>query len=282
MVVRLYTHTNIHRTPRFSRTASFLGILVFATVSGDASRVSAASVDAATSAPSKAMPAVQSLGPGVPPRFAELAKKLERQFPEYAIDGITESGVDGIVEVLVGGRRILYSDLTGKHVFNGHLFDAEAHEDLTARRLAEITRIDYKQLPLADAFDVVRGNGKREVYIFSDPDCPFCKKLEDQLPMVNDVTVHVFLYPLTRIHPHAYEHALGIWCSKDRQKAWSEKMLQGIDPANANCDNPIARNLALGEKLHFDGTPTMIFAGGRVHAGAVSAEEFEHLLSRAN
>jgi len=282
MAARLYTHVNDLRAPRFSQLTRILGIFIFAMVNADASLVSAADVDAATAAPSKATQAVQSVGPGVSPRYAALAKTLEKEFPEYAIDSITESGVDGIVEVLVGGRRILYSDLTGKHVFNGHLFDAEAHADLTARRLAEIARVDYKQLPLADAFDVVHGNGKREVYIFSDPDCPFCKKLEDQLPKVNDVTIHVFLYPLTSLHPRAFEHALGIWCAKDRQKAWSEKMLEGKDPPDAKCDNPIARNLALGEKLHFDGTPTIVFADGRVHAGAVSAEEFERLLSSAD
>lgn len=282
MVARLHMHINILRAPHFSRLVGFLKNVAFAMVCGNASLVSAASVGATMAAPSTAAPTIQSVGQRISPQYAELEAKLAKEFPEYAIDSIQASEIDGIVEVLVGGRRILYSDLTGKHVFNGHLFDAEAHEDITARRLAEITRTDLKQLPLADAFDVVHGNGKREVYIFSDPDCPFCRKLEEQLPKINDVTIHVLLYPLTMIHPHAYQHALGVWCAKDRQKAWSEKMLEGIEPASADCDNPIARNLALGEKLHFDGTPTMVFADGRLHSGAVSAEEFERLLSGSN
>lgn len=220
--------------------------------------------------------------PAIPPQYAELAKKLGKQFPEYPVDSIRESGVDGIVEVLLGGRRFIYSDLAGKHIFNGHLFTLDPQEDMTAQRLAEIERIDVKQFPLADAFDVVHGNGKREVYVFSDPDCPFCKKLEEQLPQVKDVTIHIFLFPLTSVHPHAYEHALGVWCSKDRQKTWSDKMLKGVDPAGAKCDNPIDRNLALGQKLHVDGTPTLVFADGRMHAGTVTAEELEHLLASAD
>jgi thiol:disulfide interchange protein DsbC len=217
--------------------------------------------------------------PAIPPQYAELSKTLAKQLPEYTVDSIRESGVDGIVEVLLGGQRFIYSDLAGKHIFNGHLFTLDTHEDMTALRLAEIERLDVKQFPLIDAFDVVHGNGKREVYLFSDPDCPFCKKLEEQLPQVKNVTIHVFLFPLTAIHPHAYEHALGVWCSKDRQKTWSDKMLKGVDPAVAKCDNPIDRNLALGQKLRFDGTPTIVFADGRVHAGTVTAEEFEDLLS---
>jgi thiol:disulfide interchange protein DsbC len=262
------------RTTRFSSFTGFMTTLVIAVAGGNALPAVAADVNGAVIAP--------PIAPTIPPQYAELAKKLQKQFPESTLDSIKKSDVDGIVEVLFGGRRFLYSDLSGKHVFNGHLYDLDTGEDVTARRLAEVTRVDSKQLPLADAFDVIRGNGKRVVYVFSDPDCPFCKRFEEQLPKVNDVTIHIFLYPLVSVHPHAYEHALGVWCSKDRQKAWSEKMLKGIDPASAKCVNPIERNLALGTKLHIDGTPTMIFADGRMHAGSVSAEEFERLLSGAD
>lgn len=214
----------------------------------------------------------------IAPQYAELARKLSKALPEYTIEHISPSGVDGILEVLMEGNRIIYTDTSGKHLFNGHLFDVDAHEDLTERRIEALTRIDVKQLPLADAFDVVHGDGKRQLYLFEDPDCPYCKKFEEQLPKINDVTLHVFLFPLTTIHPHAYEHALGVWCSKDRQKAWADKMLRGIDPPAAKCANPIDRNLALGEKLHVEGTPTIVFADGRVRAGMMSAEELEHLL----
>jgi thiol:disulfide interchange protein DsbC len=215
----------------------------------------------------------------IAPQYAELAKKLAKLLGEVHVRSIRPSGVDGIVEVLLSGNQIVYSDLSGRHIFNGHLLDADTREDLTERRLTEVTRIDPKQLPLADAFDVIRGSGKRVVYLFEDPDCPYCKKLEEQLPKVNDVTLHVFLYPLTSIHPHAHEHAVSVWCAKDRQKVWLDKMLKGIDPAPAKCDNPIDRNVALGDKLHIDGTPTLIFADGHVHAGTVSAEELERLLA---
>ena len=218
--------------------------------------------------------------PGIPPEYSALAARLHKQFPEYPIESIRPSAVEGVVEVLFGGNQIIYSDVAGQHIFNGHLFDLESHRDLTDERLEEVTRIDVKRLPLVDAFDVVHGNGKRQVYVFEDPDCPFCRKFEEQLPKVDNLTLHVFLYPLTSIHPHAYQDALGVWCSKDRQKAWQDKMLRGIDPPAAKCDNPLDRNLALGEKLHIDGTPTLIFANGRPHAGTLSASELEQLLAQ--
>ncbi len=233
---------------------------------------------AAAAAPSPS-PADQHIAATIAPQYAELARKLAKGLPEYRIVHITPSGVDGILEVLMEDNRIVYSDTSGKHLFNGHLFDLDTHEDLTERRIEALTRIDLKQLPLADAFDVVHGNGKRQLYLFEDPDCPYCKKFEEQLQKVNDVTLHIYLFPLVSLHPHANEHALGIWCASDRQKAWADKMLKGIDPpAVAKCANPIDRNLALGDKIHIEGTPTILFADGRVRAGMMSAEELERML----
>jgi thiol:disulfide interchange protein DsbC len=241
----------------------------------------AAPPSAATPAPPPpaAAPADKHIAATIAPQYAELARKLTKALPEYPIVSISPSGVDGILEVLMEDNRMVYIDASGKHLFNGHLFDIDAHEDLTERRIEALTRIDVKQLPLADAFDIVHGDGKRQLYLFEDPDCPYCKKFEEQLAKVNNVTLHIFLFPLTTIHPHAYEHALGVWCAKDRQKTWRDKMMKDIDPpAVAKCANPIDRNLALGEKIQIDGTPTIVFADGRVRAGMMSAEDLEHML----
>jgi thiol:disulfide interchange protein DsbC len=252
----------------------------FAQATSDAPATAAGTAAAPPSAaPPAGAPADQHIAPTIAPQYAELARKLAKSLPEYPIVRISPSGVEGILEVLMDDNRIVYIDTAGKHLFNGHLFDLDVHEDVTERRIEALTRIDAKQLPLADAFDIVHGNGKRQLYLFEDPDCPYCKKFEEQLPKINDVTLHIFLFPLTSIHPHAYEHALGVWCAKDRQKAWTDKMIKGIDPpATPKCANPIDRNLALGEKIHIDGTPTIVFADGRVHAGMTSAEDLERML----
>jgi thiol:disulfide interchange protein DsbC len=264
---------------------SFRGLVLIAACGAfEAAAADGAGAAAQPPAPPLAsQPGAQAVSPPaaapISPQYAELAKKLHKALPEFSIDGIQPSGVEGIVEVLAGGHRIFYSDLAGQHIFNGHLFALDTHEDLTESRLAALTRVDVKMLPLTDAFDVVHGSGKRAIYIFEDPDCPYCKQFEEQLPKVDDVTLHIFLYPLTSVHPHAYQHALGIWCAKDRQRAWLDKMLKGVDPPVAKCANPIDRNIALGDKLHIDGTPTLVFADGRTHAGTVTSQELEQLLA---
>jgi thiol:disulfide interchange protein DsbC len=239
----------------------------------------------AAAAPSPAAPSAPAAEPAapaakdIPPQYSDLAKRLTKLLRDTEVQSIRPSGVEGIVEVLLAGNRIVYCDLAGKHLFNGHLFELDTQNDLTEGRLAEVNRVDTKVLPLADAFDVKRGNGKREIYLFEDPDCPYCKKFEEQLPDLTDITMHIFLYPLTSIHPHAFVHARGIWCAKDRQKAWSDKMLKGIDPPAAECANPLERNIALGDKLHIQGTPTIIFADGRIHEGMIPATEVERLIA---
>jgi thiol:disulfide interchange protein DsbC len=270
-----------------SARLAFLACLATASFTRAASETPPTPAGSAAATPSAATPAAvqppaaeQHIAATIAPQYAELARKLAKGLPEYPIVRISPSGVDGILEVLMEDNRIVYTDASGKHLFNGHLFDLDAHEDLTERRIEALTRIDVKQLPLADAFDIVHGDGKRQLYLFEDPDCPYCKKFEEQLPKINNVTLHIFLFPLTSIHPHAYEHALGVWCAKDRQKAWTDKMIKGIDPpAVAKCANPIDRNLALGEKIHIDGTPTIVFADGRVRAGMMSAEDLERMLA---
>jgi thiol:disulfide interchange protein DsbC len=283
---------NPGRVERAVRSAGLLlSTIVAMAITGacnaDSPQAPAAASGAPPAAPSAATPgapaadstAAAAKASDIPPQYSDLAKKLTKLLRDTQIQSIRPSGVEGVVEVLLAGNRIVYCDLAGKHLFNGHLFELDSQKDLTEERLADVTRIDVKVLPLADAFDVKHGNGKRELYLFEDPDCPYCKKFEEQLPDVPDVTLHIFLYPLTSIHPHAFVHARGIWCAKDRQKAWSNKMLKDIDPPPTECANPLDRNIALGDKLHIQGTPTMIFADGRVHEGVIQASELERLLA---
>lgn len=214
----------------------------------------------------------------ISPEYAALVAILKADAPDFKIDQIRPSPVAGILEV-ISGRRILYVDATGHYVFSGHIFDLKTKADLTAAQLTELARIDPKELPLEDSFAEVRGNGKRQMYVFSDPDCPFCKKLETELPGLDNVTLHIFLYPLVSIHPHAYAHAVAVWCSSDRAQAWHDKMLKEIVPALGVCANPIDRNLALGEKLDITGTPTVIFQDGTVWAGLAPAKEMKAMLN---
>ena len=156
------------------------------------------------------------------------------------------------------GKNIAYTDPSARYLIFGHLFDMAEQRDLTAEVLETLNRIDVSSLPLDDAIKVIRGRGKRSLFVFSDPDCPYCRKLESELSMLDDVTIYTYLYPIKELHPQAARKARLVWCAQDRSTAWNDLMIKGQIPQTGtdDCQNPINNNVALARSLGIDATPT--------------------------
>lgn len=210
----------------------------------------------------------------------KLKATLQARLPDLQIKSITKAPVAGLYEVNVGAQ-LIYSDANGDYVFVGDLLDTKAHANLTEARLAEINKVDFASLPLANAVKVVKGNGSRKIAVFSDPNCPYCKQLEASLKSIDNVTVYTFLYPV--LSDDSTAKAKAIWCSADRAKTWEAWMLERRAPSGAgSCDtSAIDKNLALGHGMNVTGTPTIILADGRRLPGAVSADALERALGKA-
>ena len=209
-----------------------------------------------------------------------LETRLKELYPNTQVTSVSASVLPGLFEVVMG-KNIAYTDASGRYFLFGHLFDMPAQHDLTADRKEQLQRIDFAALPLTDAIKTVHGNGSRVLAVFSDPDCPYCKRLEPELAKINDVTIYTFLMPLTQLHPNARTNAISVWCAADRAKAWEQFMLRGQTTTSRACANPVDRNVALGERLQINGTPTMIAADGRMLPGAASAEQIEAWLAKS-
>ena len=212
---------------------------------------------------------------------ASLKKALQANFPGEKIESIKKTPYLGLYEVVVGGE-LLYTDDKVSYFFFGHVIDPKTKESLTAERLQQIKearRIDVGALPLDHAIKVVKGNGKRKLVVFSDPNCPFCKRLEKELASVTDVTVYTLLYPVLN---GSIPTATAIWCSPDRLKAWEDFMLRDIAPTGKDCTTPIDGILKAGRENDISGTPTLIFANGSVTSGLIPAETIEKKLNAAS
>ncbi|WP_141056637.1 DsbC family protein [Tepidiphilus succinatimandens] len=210
----------------------------------------------------------------------DVEKRLKEQYPATKITAVRETPVQGVYEVAMG-RNVAYTDASGRYMIFGHLYDMKEQKDLTAQRLDEINKIDVSALPLSDAIKTVKGDGSRKLYVFSDPDCPFCQRLErETMPKLDNVTIYTFLYPLEELHPDAKRKAETIWCAKDRAKAWDDFMKSGKLPDQVTqCDNPVERNIRLGGSLGINGTPTIIMGDGAMVPGFVPASELERRLA---
>lgn len=212
---------------------------------------------------------------------AGIRKAFEEKFPEAKVDKITKTDFGGLYEVFVQDQ-VVYTDANGSFLLQGTLIDLKSGKNVTSERRSELSKINFDDLPLNLAFKTVKGNGKRKMAVFSDPDCPFCRRLENDLAKVTDVTIYTFLFPIDSLHPQAREKAKAIWCAPDRVKAWNDYMATNATPNGpTNCDTPLAKIADLGEKYKINGTPTIFFANGRKVPGAVPAEQLEQMLNAA-
>lgn len=210
--------------------------------------------------------------------IATVKKAIAEKFPEAGSNIEVTKTTFGWYEVYASGR-LFYTDEDVNYFFLGNIVEAKTMSNITAQRLQKLSAIKFESLPLDFAIKTVRGNGKRKVAVFSDPDCPYCKRLEKDLANVTDVTIYTFLYPIPSLHPDAARKSKAIWCAPNRQKAWDDYMLRGVLAADKSCDSPIDEIQAVGQKYKMNGTPTLVFADGRVVPGAISTSDMEAYLN---
>lgn len=211
---------------------------------------------------------------------AEIRKNLGQRLPGFdKIDEVGKTPMPGIFEVRIG-TDLFYTDAAGNHLIRGAMLDTRTQRNLTKERVDVLTAIDFKSLPLKNAFTIVRGNGKRKMVAFEDPNCGFCKRFEQDFQKVNNVTLHVFLIPI--LGEDSVLKSRQIWCSADKAKAWLDWMVRDIAPkGTSGCDTAaLDANMKLAERHHVDSTPTLVFADGQRVPGAINTQQIEQMLGR--
>jgi thiol:disulfide interchange protein DsbC len=197
------------------------------------------------------------------------------------IDSVTPMKIAQLYEIRIG-EDVFYADPTGNYLIIGNIVDSRTRENLTRARVeaikeASLPQFRFAELPLDTAVKVVRGNGRKAVAIFEDPNCGYCKKLEKSILDIGDVTIYVFLYPV--LGPDSLVKSKQIWCSANRAKAWTDWMQNATALAGEGaCSTPVDKTLELGKKLKVDGTPTLFFSNNKRVEGAIGAAELQKLL----
>jgi len=204
---------------------------------------------------------------------------ISESYPDLQIKKITKTNYNDLYEIFLGDQ-IVYSDESFSFlIIEGRLVNPKTRVDLTSARLEELTRVNFSSLPFEMAIKVVKGNGERKIAVFSDIDCPFCKKLErETIAEMNNITIYNFLFPLD-IHPNAKVKSSQVWCALDRTEAWNNAMVYDeLADNEGNCDTPINDTIRLARDLGVTSTPTIILSSGKRLPGALSAEDLEKYL----
>ena len=209
---------------------------------------------------------------GHPVPAAVVAERIRALNPGTRVDSVSASQLPGLYEVVMG-KNIAYVEPSGRYALFGHVWDMQDRRDLTADRKAALDTIDVTTLPRDLAVRQVRGAGTRTLYVFADPQCGYCKALEQTLATMDDITVHTFVMPL--LGAESRRLAAAIQCAADPGAAWSALMLKAQLPPDAGsaCDSKVDAIAKLAQTLGISGTPTLVAADGRKSAGAMPAAQ---------
>jgi len=200
----------------------------------------------------------------------EIQKKLGAN---AKVKSVSPAPVSGLYEVLVG-NDIFYTDASGKYLIQGEIIELASGKNITEQRQADLNRIKWGDLTPANAIKNVRGNGSRQLAVFSDPNCGYCKRLEKSLQQLDNVTIYTYLIPI--LSPDSAQKSKQIWCSADPYKAYMDWMINGITPSGkADCSTPLDKNMAFAKTYGVTGTPTLFFTDGSRFPGAVQITDIE-------
>ena len=208
-----------------------------------------------------------------------IKQELAKKYPEVKVERITKTAYGNLYEIFSGGE-IFYTDDKATFLLLGNLIDTSTKTNISEARLQKLTAINFNDLPFDQAIKLVRGNGSRRMAIFEDPNCGYCKKFEQDVNTLDNITVYIFAYPI--LAQDSIDKSKAVWCSTDRLKAWQDLMLREKPPtAKGTCDNPIDKVVALGRKMNVTGTPTTFFEDGERISGALPKDRIEAKLVAA-
>jgi thiol:disulfide interchange protein DsbC len=200
----------------------------------------------------------------------EIQKKLGAN---AKVKSVSPAPVSGLYEVLVG-NDIFYTDASGKYLIQGEIIELASGKNITEQRQADLNRIKWSDLTPANAIKNVRGNSSRQLAVFSDPNCGYCKRLEKSLQQLDNVTIYTYLIPI--LSPDSAQKSKQIWCSADPYKAYMDWMINGITPSGkGDCNTPLDKNMTFAKTYGVTGTPTLFFTDGSRFPGAVQITDIE-------
>jgi thiol:disulfide interchange protein DsbC len=203
----------------------------------------------------------------------ELKASIYRFLPEVEVDSIKQTPIDGLYQIVIGAD-IIYMTRDGNYVIKGEILDIKERRNLTedvraasrVKLLNEINKDEYIEFVAEDSKDAI--------YVFTDIDCGYCRKLHLDVPELNakGISVRYLAYPRAGVESAVGQEMSYVWCADDRQKALTAaKNRESVEAKE--CDDPVAKQHELGKKMGVRGTPAIYFQNGRMLPGYMPPDE---------
>jgi len=214
---------------------------------------------------------------------AEMRKTLSALVPGSSPSSIRPAPIPGLYEVMYG-PELFYATADGRYLFLGNIVDLETKANLSEERRggARLSAIDA----LGEDSMVVfapKGKPRHTVNVFTDIDCPYCRKFHQEVGELNrlGVKVRYLAFPRAGVGSQGYRDALSVWCAEDRKTAMTEAKA-GKKLPERQCDNPIDEHYNTGQLVGVTGTPSIITDTGRMIPGYMPAKELAKALDRGH
>ncbi|HKJ22338.1 MAG TPA: DsbC family protein [Gammaproteobacteria bacterium] len=209
---------------------------------------------------------------------ADIEKTLAGLLPGKTPDRIVPSPVPGLYEVDFG-PQVFYVSKDGHYLLDGDMVDLKERKNLTEQRrtVARVKLIN--SIDPATMIVFAPKQVKHVVTVFTDVDCPYCRKLHKHLSEYEryGIEIRYLAFPRTGVDTPSYYRAVSVWCAADSNSAITEAE-QGKAMPMRHCDNPVDHHLAIAHQIGVTGTPTLVLEDGTMLSGYVSPKELHRLL----
>jgi thiol:disulfide interchange protein DsbC len=208
--------------------------------------------------------------------IAGIRLALTKSQPNMPVGEITPSPIAGLYEVIIQGDQVLYASADAKFFIPGDLYEMLpeglvnlGEQKRNVSRATKIAALDENEMIIYD----VEGERKATLTVFTDVDCPYCRKLHAEVPQLNDmgIAVRYLAFPRTGLDTETYFKMVSTWCSDDRLSMFTSATRGGDIPI-MDCANPVADHYQLGREVAVTGTPALVLEDGTILPGYVPAE----------
>lgn len=210
----------------------------------------------------------------------QLIENLQQVFPDINISHVKLTPIDNLYEVMID-LNVIYITGDGRFILKGDLIDMEERRNLS-EAMRSRARIELlEEIPVSEYIEFAAKDSKDTIYVFTDVDCGYCRKLHRDIPKLNEnaITVRYLAYPRGGIHSPAYQKMVDIWCADDRPQSLTDAK-KGISVKTSHCENPVAKQYALGQMMGLRGTPAIFLDNGQALSGYVEPSELFKLLGQ--
>ncbi len=194
-------------------------------------------------------------------------KAIQADLP---VEAIAESPMPGLYQVQLEGGRQLYASGDGQFLLQGYLFQVKDGKAVNLTEQAESQGVakTIAAIPAAEMVIFAGKESKTHITVFTDTDCGYCQKLHSEVPELNRLGVEVryLAFPRQGLNAPAAKELVNVWCAKDKQQAMNLAKTRQPVP-DAQCDNPVAKQYALGQTIGVSGTPAIVLANGKIIPG---------------